>query len=524
MGDVRSGANEGLAKKAIPNVVFNFLPFVLTALVGLFMVPFFIGKLGIVAYSVVPLALSMTGYVTLVSDAISNSIGRYLAIAVQRGDHEDAERVYNTAFFGLLRIMAVAIPIVIVISVFSTAIFNITWSDPLGVQVLFLTILGSVIVISWSSLFLMVLFASNRLDLVGMVKSANIAFQFGLIVIFLTIQTPDVVYIGISYLLASFLFMFLGWIFMKGVQPDLRVRRSSYDGRYFREMCGLGGWTLINNLGNLLFIQMSLIMVNLLYGSNWGGNFGIVVSIVTMIISSTIIFSEVFAPPIYHYYSAGDKERMNLVSRFSVKATGLVLGFPLAFLFIFTPDLLSAWVGSQFAFLTPVIMVMVGLMVGTQSIVPAFTLTMAYKSMRFPAMMSLLFGLLNMALILVFYLTTDMGIMGVAIAWAVSMFLKNCLVMPWYIAKVTEVENRTYFLSLANGFAYFAAGVMVCFAIDRLLDPSFSFFGLVAAFAVLYVLSTLAFIPTLRKYEKEMLLSTLPGFIASSQVAKRLFK
>ena len=80
--EVHSDASGGLAKRAIPNVLFNFLPFVLTAIVGLFMVPFFIGKLGIVAYSVVPLALSMTGYVTLISDAISNSIGRYLAVAI----------------------------------------------------------------------------------------------------------------------------------------------------------------------------------------------------------------------------------------------------------------------------------------------------------------------------------------------------------------------------------------------------------------------------------------------------------
>ena len=50
MEDVRSDAAAGLAKRAIPNVLFNFLPFILTAIVGLFMVPFFIGKLGIVAY------------------------------------------------------------------------------------------------------------------------------------------------------------------------------------------------------------------------------------------------------------------------------------------------------------------------------------------------------------------------------------------------------------------------------------------------------------------------------------------
>jgi len=522
--EVHSDASGGLAKRAIPNVLFNFLPFVLTAIVGLFMVPFFIGKLGIVAYSVVPLALSMTGYVTLISDAISNSIGRYLAVAIQRNDHEDAERVYNTAFFGLLRIALAAIPVIIILSLLSPSLFNITWSDPLRVQVFFLTVLGSVIVISWSSLFLMVLFASNRLDLVGIVKSVNIVFQFGMIVVLLTYGAPDVIYIGISYLLASFVFMLLGWLFMKKVQPDLRVRRTGYDQKYFKDMASLGGWTLINNLGNLLFIQMSLIMVNLLYGSESGGNFGIVVSIVTMVISSTIIFSEVFAPPIYHFYSAGDHERMNMVSEFSVKATGIVLGFPLAFVFVFIGDILSAWVGPQFLFLSPAIMLMIAFMVGIQSIVPAFTLTMAYKSMRVPATLSILFGLLNIGLIVIFYITTDLGLLGVALAWTASMFLRNCVFMPWYIARATNIPTRSYFVPLLYGYSYFIISSVACLAIDRFLGLDLSILSLVAAFIVLFSIYMLIVIPTLKNGEKSVLLSTLPSVISSSKFARRLFK
>lgn len=522
--EVHSDAADGLAKRAIPNVLLNFLPFILTALVGLFMVPFFIGKLGIVAYSVVPLALSMTGYVTLISDAISNSIGRYLAVAIQRNDQEDAEKVYSTAFFGLLKIAIAAIPVITVLSLLSPTLFNITWSDPLRVQIFFLTILGSVIVISWSSLFLMVLFASNRLDLVGIVKSINIIFQFGMIVLLLSYRTPDVIYIGISYLLASFVFMFLGWFFMKRVQPGLKVRRSCYDRDYFKDMGSLGGWTLVNNLGNLLFIQMSLIMVNLLYGSEFGGYFGIVVSIVTMVISSTVIFSEVFAPPIYHFYSSGDRARMNAVSKFSVKATGIVLGFPLAFVFVFIGDILTAWVGPQFLFLSSVVMFMIAFMVGIQSIVPAYTLTMAYKSMRVPATFSILFGLLNIGLIVVFYFTTDLGLLGVALAWVASMFLRNCVFMPWYISKASDVPTGSYFVPLLYGYLYFITSAVACMAIDHFLGLELSILGLVAVFLILFSAYMLILVPTLKDDEKSMLLSTLPGAISSSKFVRTLFK
>lgn len=524
MEEVNSDAAGGLAKRAIPNVLLNFLPFVLTAVVGLFMVPFFIGKLGIVGYSVVPLALSMTGYINLISDAISNSIGRYLAVAIQRNDLEEAENVYNTAFFGLLRIAIVAVPVIVVLSFLSPTIFNITWSDPLTVQLFFLTMFGSMIVISWSSLFLMVLFASNRIDLIGLVRSVNIIIQFGLVIVFLTGFTPDIIYIGISYAIASFAFMILGWVLMKRVQPGLRVRRSDYDPGRFRDMAGLGGWTLINNLGNLLFIQMSLIMVNILYGSEYGGNFGIVVSIVTMVISSTIIFSEVFAPPIYHFYSARDHERMSSISRFSVKATGLVLGFPLAFVFVFIGDILGVWVGSQFLFLSPMIMLMMAFMVGIQSIVPAFTLTLAYKRMRVPAMLSVLFGLLNIGLIMAFYLTTDLGLMGVALAWTVTMFAKNCVLMPWYIARATNDPAHSYFTPLIYGYLYFAASVAICLVIDQIIGRDLGLLGIIVVFLALFSVYMLIIVPTMKKSERSMLMSTLPSAVSSSRFVRRLLE
>lgn len=215
---------------------------------------------------------------------------------------------------------------------------------------------------------------------------------------------------------------------------------------------------------------------------------------------------------------------MNAVSKFSVKATGIVLGFPLAFVFVFIDDILSAWVGPQFLFLSPVIMLMIAFMVGIQSIVPAYTLTMAYKSMRVPATLSILFGLLNIGLIIVFYVTTELGLLGVALAWTASMFLRNCVFMPWYIAKATDVPIRSYFIPLIYGYLYFIISATVCFAIDHIFGLKLSILGLVAAFIILFSIYMLILIPTLKENEKSVLLSTLPNTISSSKLAERLFK
>ena len=64
---------EDLSKRFLPNAAMNILSLAVTGIIGLLMVPYYIDSLGIAAYGIVPVALSMTGYVTIVADSIVNA-------------------------------------------------------------------------------------------------------------------------------------------------------------------------------------------------------------------------------------------------------------------------------------------------------------------------------------------------------------------------------------------------------------------------------------------------------------------
>lgn len=98
------------------NVTSNIVYFVINIIIGLKLVPYFVDTLGLAAYGLIPLATSITSYVTLIIDSLNTSISRFLTIDLQRSDIARANQTFNTALFGTLAIVLILIPIVLLVS------------------------------------------------------------------------------------------------------------------------------------------------------------------------------------------------------------------------------------------------------------------------------------------------------------------------------------------------------------------------------------------------------------------------
>ena len=95
------------------NVLTNTLRTVLMALIGLLLVPYYLDNLGTAAYGIIPLATTMTSYVMILCDSLTYSSSRYSVLALHKGDDEQSNIAVNTAFFGVLRVCILLIPLVI---------------------------------------------------------------------------------------------------------------------------------------------------------------------------------------------------------------------------------------------------------------------------------------------------------------------------------------------------------------------------------------------------------------------------
>lgn len=107
------------------NVGSSWFALGLNILVGLFLSPYILHHLGDEAFGLWVLIFAITGYYGLFDLGIRSSIIRYVAKHSAKGEHDELNRLINTAFFTYSGIGAVAILITVIVSFYAGAIFRI---------------------------------------------------------------------------------------------------------------------------------------------------------------------------------------------------------------------------------------------------------------------------------------------------------------------------------------------------------------------------------------------------------------
>jgi O-antigen/teichoic acid export membrane protein len=129
------------------NLLSNIVYFILNVIIGLALVPFFLDTLGEAAYGLIPLATSITSYVTLLIDAVNTSVSRFLTIDLHRGDVENANRTFNTSLFGTLAIIILTVPVALGVAWMAPSFFSIGDLAVSDVFLLFALVFGSVLIL-----------------------------------------------------------------------------------------------------------------------------------------------------------------------------------------------------------------------------------------------------------------------------------------------------------------------------------------------------------------------------------------
>lgn len=508
-----SGAmlKENVTRRVIPNIASNVAFMLVNFAMGLVLVPYYVSELGVAAYAIIPVATSITSYITLISDSLTSTVSRYMTIDMDT-DMSSARRTFNTAMVGFTALVIAAIPIILLVSIIAPSIFDIATNTVLSVQTMFVLILSAVLISIWSNNFITVMYSKNRIDLMNTVKIVQVAMQVILIVVFFTFVSKSVEYVGLAYFLAAVVYAAFGYLMARRVCPELKVSRRQFDRSRLREMMTVSGWSLINSLGNLLFIQTSLLLVNVLMGAESGGYFGVIVSLISAVSSLVDTLASIFAPIIYKLFAEDRTEDMNAVSRMAVKIVGLVMSMPIAFLCVFAVPILTLWMGPDYAFLYDVVWATMFVMIGIGAISPAYPLTLVYLRVKVPGLITFVIGIVNVVLTVLVITFTDLGLVGVGLMWSATMFVKNCIINPWYIARVSGMGRFELHKSLAFGFASYFLLLVLYGLVDAALDIPVSWFWMVLLGVVLLAVHTvLIYRVALSKSEREVVNSCLPA-------------
>ena len=484
--ETESEMNRRFATQLPGNIMGNISFFLVSILISILLVPYYINTLGVAAYGLIPLAGSVIGYVAIVVQSLNMTVTRYLTVDLQRNDFATANRTFNTAFFGLSIIVALMMPIVIIVSYYVPVIFNVPAGQETGAILLVLCVCIAFFIESLVGTYTVQLYAFNRLDLINLVNIIYIILQTGLIILFLSLAGPDLSFVGFAYLLTAIITSVISIILAKRVCPHLHLSLGSFDRSRVKDLGEMGGWVVVGQIGALLFLQIDIIVVNLLFGATSAGEYAIVLKWGNTLRTIAEVLSGVLTPIILTYYAREHTERLIRVTKSAVKLMGLTMALPIGLICGFAPQILTVWVGAQYAFLAPLMILLTIHLMINLAVLPLFSINIAYNRVRLPGIVTLIMGFGNLALAVILALFSGWGFYGVAAAGAIVLTLKNAVFIPWYATKVMGVRVYFFMRAMLPGMA---AGLLLCVfaAVLGSFLPLYSVFSLIITGGILAV-------------------------------------
>ncbi len=495
------------------NVIVNIIRTIIMALTGFLMVPYYIGTLGMATYAIIPLITAVTTYFLAMSDSLAEAFARYTAISVQNGDPDAVNRTYTSSVIGMTKCIAILMPFVLVLSFIAPYIFNVGETSDLSVQLTFLMIIASTLLLSLSACMGSVFMAYNKMYITYIGRIIQCILQVVLVVLLFYVDSPSLIFVGISYVVTIVLFLLMMIVCLKKVCPTVTFSLRYYDRELLGRMGKLGLWATIAELGSLLFIQTSMVVVNIMIGSEAQGSFSVAANVLSMINTACIAISASVIPLVYRYYANGDTDGMILTLKVFSKFIGLLAAFPIAYLILFTPQVIGIWIGSGYEDIYPMLYLMLPVELCVCVSSPMICIPTVYARLRHTAMVTVALGTINVILAMIF-IKMGWGTLGACVAWVIAMAALKMVYYPAYASKLTSGTYDRYAHSLLASYAVFIVVMAIGLCITHFYTLPTTWTAVLLSGAVsfaVYLVIMFKFMFT--DDEKRMMDTFLPGFM-----------
>lgn len=438
--------NHSLHKQVPKNLFVNILSFVFIIIIGLWLTPYLLKHLGIAAYGLIPLAMFLSQYVSVIINSINMSIGRFLLVSLRNNDIDKSNEIFNTslviiAFFILLQAL-----IMFVILFDITFYFQI--SEDLiqdAIWLFGLTFIG----FSFSlvrSIFSTSLYTYNRLDILRIIDILQNFTRVLVIVTLFIYDKPSIKYVGIANLLSSLFALIVTLYYFKLFTPQLKINILFFRLQHVSELSKMSIWILINQVGVLLLGNIDLYMVNSLLGTESTGEYAIIVQINSLFRTLLTLIAGVIGPVIMIYYAENEIEKLKTFLLISVKLMIISLILPLATVIGFSEQILGLWLGEKYIYLNIFVSFSMLFYIFVIPVVPLFNVNVAYNKVKTPALVAVGLGILNILGMYILIVQTNLHLWSVLIiklffemffAFFIVKYVSKILSMKvWKIMKV----------------------------------------------------------------------------------------
>lgn len=452
--------NQNFRKQVPKNLAVNIFSFASTVLIGLWLTPYLLKHLGIVAYGLIPLAMFFSQYIGVILNSINMSINRFLLIHLQKEEEREANEIFNTS------LVIISVFVLLQALVMAVVVFDITFffeiPDDLVTDAMWLfglTFMGFSISL-FRSVFGTSLFAYNRLDILRIIGVVQNVVRVLTIIILFFYDEPSLKYIGVANLLAALSAFIPTLYYFKVYTPQLKMNLSLFSKKRVSELSKMSTWILINQVGVLLLGNIDLYMVNVLIGGKATGEYAIIVQVTSIFKTFLALFATILTPVIMIYYANDEFEKLKYFLLLSTKTMIITLILPLALIIGLSESIISLWLGQQYSYMHEIISISMMFFIFTISVTTLFNITLSYNKVKVPALLTLFLGFISIVSIYFLISQTDLGLWSVIIVKLVIEIV-FAIFMIFYVSNILSISSWKLLNNLGFSILYFIVVISI---------------------------------------------------------------
>lgn len=460
-------------KKLARTMLITGLAFTVNYLITLFLTPYIITNVGTAAYGYVSLAKNMAQYAAIITLALNSFAARHIAVAYHNQDLETANIYFSSTFFGDI-FLGTAIAVV--------AFSCIAFLDKLlviesflvnDVKALFALIFIRFFFVTVFSVYGTGAYIANKLDITGVFKLLSYMTEAVVLLLVFRLSRANVAFVGIGLLAASAVLILSDISITRRHTPQLCVRRSAFCKSAVRKLVADGIWSSINDLGALLHSGLDLAVCNLMLTPLAMGQLAIAKSIDLIFHSLYHVVGHAFQPMFLRSYAEKKMDRLLEQFKLSMKLSALLSNLAFAGFFALGMVYYRLWIpGEDIALVYKLTIITVLTSVASGSMKPLYYIYTLTVKQKFPCIITLITGALNVISMVLLLRFTDLGVYAVVWTTVVLVGFINFVSNPLYMAHVLQLPWRTFYPCIARNVLSCAALTLLFRVLSLLYMPS----------------------------------------------------
>lgn len=415
--------------------------FIINYLINFFLTPYITNNLGAEAYGFISLAKTLVNYATIITVMLNSYATRYISVAYHSGDIKTAIQYYSSVFYADI-LLSIIISLIAGCCIYNLPrLLQISPGIVLDIKLLFIFVFITFFITTIGTAFSAAAYIKNHLDKVNIYLGIAYILQAFVIIFMFTFFTPKVWYVGIGLMVTSIVIVYGNFHISHRTTPELKINKKSFSIIHLKLLVVNGFWNSINGLGNILNTGLDLLITNKMLSPLLMGELSIAKTVGSLFSSLYVMVAQPFQPIFLKSYAEGNKKELLKDLKFSMKVSGLLSNLAFAIFISLGLSYYNLWIpGQNISLIYKLTVITILTSVSEGAMYPLYYIyTLTIKN-KFPCIVTLLGGGLNVLSMFILIKYTSLGIYSVAITTAVIMNFINAVTNPLYMAKCLNTK------------------------------------------------------------------------------------